>query len=80
MKKKYKYLMFSLMTLCFMTFSGVSRAQDPPPPPPPGGHGGAANQEGGGAPIGSGVVLLIALAAGYGGKKVYDARKSKLPE
>ena len=46
-----------------------------PPPPPGGGHGGTGNQEGGGAPIGSGMVLLISLAVGYSGKKVYDVRK-----
>jgi len=51
-------------------------AQDPPPPPPGGGHGAGGSQvPGGGAPIGSGLVLLIAMAAGYGGKKVYDFKK-----
>lgn len=30
---------------------------------------------GGGAPIGSGMVLLISLGAGYGAKKVYNARR-----
>ena len=50
-------------------------AQDPPPPPPGGGHGAGGSQvPGGGAPIGSGLVFLIAMAAGYGGKKVYDLR------
>jgi hypothetical protein len=41
--------------------------------------GGNTPVGGGGAPIGSGMVLLIVMAAGYGGKKVYDARK-KLAE
>lgn len=31
----------------------------------------------GGAPIGSSVALLISLAVGYGGKKVYDFKKQK---
>ena len=34
---------------------------------------------GGNAPIGSGLVILLALGAGYGSKKVYNARK-KLEE
>jgi hypothetical protein len=38
------------------------------------------NLGGGGAPIGSGIVLLISLAAGYVGKKVFDLRKRKLVE
>ncbi|MEJ5302019.1 MAG: hypothetical protein WHT22_01230 [Bacteroidales bacterium] len=50
-------------------------AQDPPPPPG-GGHGQTTNQTpGGSAPIGSGIALLLGMAALYGGKKVYDARK-----
>jgi len=32
------------------------------------------------APIGSGVAILLALGAAYGGKKVYDFRKHKLTE
>jgi hypothetical protein len=34
----------------------------------------------GGAPIGSGMVLLIVMAAGYGGKKVFDFRKVNLAD
>jgi len=34
---------------------------------------------GGSAPIGSGIVLLLTLGAGYGAKRIYDARK-KLAE
>lgn len=29
---------------------------------------------GGGAPIGGGLIILLALGAGYGAKKIYDAR------
>jgi len=53
-------------------------AQDPPPPPPPG-HGSGGNVPGGGAPIGGGLLILVALGAGYGAKKVYDFRKA-MPE
>jgi hypothetical protein len=75
MKKAHKSLMFSLILLGFMAISQISLAQFPPPPPS-GGKGGDTNGvPGGGAPIGSGMVLLIAMAAGYGGKKVYQAKK-----
>lgn len=50
-------------------------AQDPPPPPG-GGHGQGGNQTpGGSAPVGSGLVMLLALGAAYGGKKIYDTGK-----
>ena len=42
------------------------------PPPPPGDAGGSGGPVGGGAPIGSGIVLLLAMSAGYAGKKVYN--------
>ena len=72
-----------LMLIAGITFATFAvNAQSPPPPPPPaGGHGQNTNQpnNGGGAPIGSGLAILLALGAGYGGKKLYDARK-KLEE
>lgn len=46
---------------------------------PAGGTGGGAPIGGGAAPIGSGIALLLAMGAGYGAKKIYDARK-KLAE
>ncbi len=45
-------------------------------PPPPGDHGGDEDQQP--APIGSGMVILLALGAAYGAKKVYTARKKEL--
>jgi hypothetical protein len=47
----------------------------PPPPPPNGGQGG--NQPGGAAPLGNGITLLLALSAGYAGKKRYYFRSEK---
>lgn len=75
MKIKANILISVLMI--FFSISLTSNAfSDTPPPPPSGGHGSGGNQvPGGGAPIGSALVLLIALAAGYGGKKVYDFKK-----
>jgi len=54
-------------------------------PPPPNGNGGNTSSLGntpvaGGAPIGSGLLILVALGAGYGAKKVYDFKKHKLAE
>jgi hypothetical protein len=48
-------------------------------PPSSANNGGTSGPVGGGgAPIGSGIVLLISLAAGYGGKKVYDLKKRSM--
>jgi hypothetical protein len=77
MKKTHKSLVFSLFLLGFMALSQISFAQFPPPPPS-GDKGGNNNGvPGGGAPIGSGLVLLMAMAAGYGGKKVFDFKNQK---
>jgi len=65
-----KILMLSL-ALMISGFSLLAQA----PPPPPENAGGSGGPVGGGAPIGSGLVLLISLAVGYGGKKVYQVRK-----
>ncbi len=75
MRNLLKKQMFALILFGFMALSQISQAQAPPPPP--GVKGGDTNgvPGGGGAPIGSGMVLLITLAAGYGGKKVFDFRK-----
>jgi len=82
MKNSIKILMATVFVFTCLVFSTSVFAQDPPPPPPPGGGHGAGGSQvpGGGAPIGSGLVLLIAMAAGYGGKKVYNFRKRKLVE
>ncbi len=46
------------------------------PPPPPDTHGSNQNEPpGGGAPVGSGLAILLALGAAYGGKKLFDARR-----
>ena len=65
-----------------LMISGFSLlAQAPPVPPSSANNGGTSGPVGGGgAPIGSGIVLLISLAAGYGGKKLYDFNKQKSVE
>ncbi len=61
-----------MITAAFVLFSLITFAQ-PPDFPGPGQDGDQPT------PIGSGLVILLALGAAYGGKKVYDARK-KLQE
>ena len=69
-----------LMLSVFLIIGGISLLAQAPPAPPSSANQGGTGPVGGGAPIGSGVVLLISLAAGYGGKKVFDFNKKKLAE
>jgi len=50
------------------------------PPDPPAHHGEATNQDPRGAPIDGGLGILLALGAGYGGLKLYRARKKATEE
>lgn len=70
----------TLIAIVFLTINPISSAaQDGSPPPPPNQHGQNGNQTAGGsASIGSGMIMLIALGAAYGAKKVYGYRKRKL--
>jgi len=67
MKKIQKHLL--LITLLFVCSTLSLDAQPPDPPEDPQSGGEVV---GGGAPIGSGIGILLALGAAYGGKKVYD--------
>ncbi len=63
--------------LLFVLFSSVLFAQTPPHP-----GGGSGNPPGSGdppvgAPVDGSIAILLVLAAGYTGKKVYNARKRK---
>jgi len=70
--------MKKILTLtAILMISGFSLLAQAPPTPPEN-AGGSGGPVGGGAPIGSGMVLLISLAAGYGGKKVFDFRKERI--
>jgi len=75
--KKHFIIFRSLLLLAFVfTLQNVSFSQ--PPPPPTSNHGSAGNAPpggGGGAPVGDGLIFLVAMAGIYGGKKIYDARK-----
>jgi hypothetical protein len=50
---------------------------DPPPPPGASGAAPGGGQTPVGAPIDGGLGILLALGLGYGGRKLYDARKTK---
>jgi len=78
MKKLFKTTTIIIFLITINSLSISLYAQDPPPPPPS--HGSSGNVPGGGAPIGSGLLILAALGAGYGAKKVYDFKKNKLAE
>ena len=73
MKTHLRSLIIS--TCLMLVFCTISVAQDPPPPP--GDHGSAGNQTPSGAPIDGGLGILLAIGAGYGGYKLYRARKQQ---
>ncbi len=67
----------SVTTLFLVTFLFIASAviaQNPPPPPQIHGESGNQTPPGGGVPVGSGIVILLALGAAYGGKKLYDLK------
>jgi len=72
--KKIK-LVFILLAIFALPFISLP---DPPGPPGSGaGQGNGGGQTPVGAPIDGGLGILLALGLGYGGKKLYDARKTK---
>ena len=75
-----KAIRIVLLTVFFITITVAlnSLLAQPMPGGDPSGNSGNI-PVGGNAPIGSGLVILLALGAGYGSKKVYNARK-KLEE
>lgn len=81
MKTRIKSIAAFLIIALFTINPAATFAQNGDPPPPPGGHGQNGNQvPGGGAPVGCGLMVLTALSAAYGGKKVYNFRKKSLTD
>jgi len=73
MKKAIKIV---LLTVFFITFTVALNSVLGQPMPGGDPSGGGVNPPVGGyAPIGSGLIILLSLAAGYGSKKIYNARK-----
>ena len=61
------------LAILILFFAPLSQVLAQPDPPPQNGDGDVPI--GGNAPISGGSIILIGLAAAYGGKKVYDARR-----
>jgi len=75
-RKKIFRILALTVTISFITIMFSTLMAQPMPGGDPGpGGGGGGTPVGGFAPIGSGLVILFALAAGYGTKKIYNARK-----
>lgn len=77
MKKIKNIFLPVIFTIILITSVSPILASDPPEPPGQGHGTGGDLPPGGGAPIGSGTIILLALGAAYGGKKVYDNRKKE---
>jgi hypothetical protein len=78
MRKYLNLLTVSLFICLFFFFTNSLTAQTEAPPPPQT-HGVGGDIPGGGAPVGEGLILLMAMGAAYGAKKAYHSRK-KLAE
>ncbi len=75
--KTISIFIIRLIFIIFFALAGTaSIAQEPPPPPPD--HGDSGNVPGGGSDLTGGIAILLALGAGYAGKKIYGHRKRKL--
>lgn len=72
MKNIIKTLAVSLILALALFISTPVQAD---PPGMPDNHGTDGDVPGGGAPIGSGIVLLIAMASAYGSKKAFDIKE-----
>ncbi len=70
-KSHIKKILLTGITLLLVFAAAIAQ-----PPPPPGQHGSENNQE---VPIGSGLIILMALGGAYGAGKVYSARKRLTP-
>lgn len=70
--------MIIIITCITVCLSISVAAQDPPPPPNNGFGDPNVNNTpvGGGAPLESGLIVLLAMGATYGGKKMYQLKSS----
>ena len=74
MKKVIVSLIAVLLFICTPLLMNNVFA-DLPPDPGSGGPGTGDLPVGGGAPIGGGLIIMAAMGAAYGSKKLYDGRK-----
>ena len=75
--KKIKSIIALIVISLFISVPGLM-SQATAPSDPPGGPVGGDEPIGGGAPVSGGTIILIGLAAAYGGKKVFNI--SQQPE
>jgi hypothetical protein len=68
----------TLIAVCALIILPIYSAMAAPPPPPP--DLGSGHVFIGGAPIGNGLLILVALGLAYGAKRLYDSRKKKIVE
>jgi hypothetical protein len=82
METRINRLAITLLIIVLMIINPLTAsAQNGSPPPPPGEHSQTGNQPpGGGTPIGSGLLIMLALGAAYGGNKLRNIRKNKPAE
>lgn len=71
--KNLRHLLVGL----FITTASLMQAQGPPDPPGLGHGTGGDQPPGGNAPVGSGLVILLSLAAGYGAGKTAISYKNR---
>lgn len=72
-----KTLLKQLYVSIFLVFLNLSLIASSPPPPP-GQHGLNDNQcPTKGVPVGNGLIILIGLAAAYGGRILYTTHKKR---
>ena len=74
--KKIKAIFAVLTISLFFSVQGLF-AQATSPGNPPGSPEAGDVPIGGSAPVGSGLVILLSLGAGYGAKKLYNYNKEK---
>ena len=73
MKTPLKLFIFPLIFLGFMALSEISLSQAPPPPPSGAKGSGSNKAPGGGAPINGGLVISLAMVAGFGAWKLFKS-------
>jgi hypothetical protein len=72
MKRKFRIVLIATL---FVTAPLLMLAQTPPHPNGGNAPGSENGPVGGGAPVGSGVILLVAMGAAYGASKLYQMRR-----
>ena len=74
--KNIKAIIAFIIISLFIGMQGLF-AQATTPGNPPGSPQAGDQPIGGGAPVGSGLVILLSLGAGYGAKKIYNYNKKR---